>query len=69
MATHAELRRLLDLLAGFPTTEAADRQHLQVGATVPLLTKHNTPVLHSSAHACCLQPCTQKGAVTAISTH
>lgn len=29
-ANHAELRRLLDLLKSFPTTEAADRQQLQV---------------------------------------
>lgn len=30
MGTRAELRRLLDLLASFPTTEAADRRRLQV---------------------------------------
>lgn len=31
MGTHAELRRLLELLASFPTTEAADRRRrLQV---------------------------------------
>ena len=53
MATHAELRRLLDLLAGFPTTEAADRQHLQVVAPVPLPGKHNTSVLHGPARVCC----------------
>jgi hypothetical protein len=40
MATHGELRRLLDLLAGFPTTEAADRQYLLVTAAVTLLTEH-----------------------------
>ncbi len=30
MGTHAELRRLLELLASFPTTEATDRRRLQV---------------------------------------
>jgi hypothetical protein len=30
MATHSELRRLLDLLASIPTTEAHDRRLLQV---------------------------------------
>ena len=30
MATHSELRRLLQVLEGAPTTEAADRAQLQV---------------------------------------
>lgn len=30
MGTYAELRRLLELLASFPTTEATDRRRLQV---------------------------------------
>ena len=31
MGTHRELRRLLDLLASFPTSETADHRQLQVG--------------------------------------